>query len=105
MKISKVLHVASVISGVLGVLSSLGLFGGGMMFGFSGMMGYGQWPMGSIGFFLIAIWLQIATIHHMMLEKIIRLEMCIGYRSFLRCMSDLRCIHNWNSRTVALLTL
>ena len=73
MKISKVLHVVSVISGVLGVLSFLGLFGGGMMSGFSGMMGYGQgyasMPMGSIGFFLIAIWLQIGTIHHMILEK------------------------------------
>ena len=73
MKISKVLHVVSVISGVLGVLSFLGLFGGGMMSGFSGMMGGGQgyasMPMGSIGFFLIAIWLQIGTIHHMMLEK------------------------------------
>jgi predicted alpha/beta hydrolase len=73
MKISKVLHVLSVISGVLGVLSFLGLFGGGMMSGFSGMMGYGQgyvsMPMGSIVFILIAIWLQIATIHHIMLEK------------------------------------
>ncbi len=73
MKISKVLHVVSVISGVLGGLSFLGLFGGGMMSGFSGMMGYGQasafMPMGSIIFFLIAIWLQIATIHHIMLEK------------------------------------
>lgn len=73
MKISKVLHVASVISGVLGVLRLFGASGGGMMSGFSGMMGYGQgyesMLMGSIGFFLIAIWLQIAAIHHMMLEK------------------------------------
>jgi len=73
MKMSKVLHVLSVISGVLGVLSFFGLFGGGMMSGFSGMMGYGQgyasMPMGSIVFILIAIWLQVATIHHMMLEK------------------------------------
>lgn len=73
MKISKVLHVLSVISGVWGVLSFLGLFGGGMMSGFSSMMGYGQgytsMPMGSIALFLIAIWLQIGAIHHMMLEK------------------------------------
>lgn len=73
MKMSKILHVVSVISGVLGVLSFLGLFGGGMMSGFSGMMGYGQdyasMPMGSIALFLIAIWLQIGAIHHMMLEK------------------------------------
>ncbi len=73
MKISKILHVLSVISGVLGVLSFLGLFNGGMMSGFSVMMGYGQgytfMPMGSIVFFLVAIWLQIATIHQLMLEK------------------------------------
>ena len=73
MKLSKVMHVLSVISGVLGVLSFLGLFGGGMMSGFSGMMGYGQgytsMPIGGMVLILIAIWLQIATIHHMMLEK------------------------------------
>jgi hypothetical protein len=73
MKISKVLHVASIISGVLGVLSFLGLFGGGMMSGISGMMGSGQGYMSmtstSFTLILIAIWLQIATIHHMMLEK------------------------------------
>ena len=73
MKISKILHVISVVSGVLGVLSFLGLFGGGMMSGFSGMMGYGQgyasMPMGGLVFILIAIWLQIGAIHHMMLEK------------------------------------
>lgn len=73
MKMSKILHLISVIVGVLGVLSFLGLFGGGMMSGFSGMMSYGQsytsMPMGSIALFLIAIWLQIGAIHHMMLEK------------------------------------
>lgn len=73
MKISKILHIASVVSGIFGILSFLGLFGGGMMSGFSGMMGYGQgytsMPMGSIVLFLIAIWLQIGAIHHMMLEK------------------------------------
>lgn len=73
MKLSKVFHVASVISGVLGVLAFLGVWSGGMMSGFSGMMGSGQsytsMPMGGVVFILIAIWLQIATIHHMMLEK------------------------------------
>lgn len=73
MKISKILHVLSVVAGVLGVLSFLGLFNGGMMSGVSGMMGdeqgYTFMPMGSIVFFLVAIWLQIATIHHLMLEK------------------------------------
>jgi len=44
-----------------------------MMSGISGMMGGGQgymsMPVGSITLILIAIWLQLATIHHMMLEK------------------------------------
>ena len=73
MKISKILHILSVISGVLGVLTLFGGWGGGMMSGIYGMMGYGQnytfMPMGSIVFFLMAIWLQLATMHHMMLEK------------------------------------
>jgi hypothetical protein len=72
MKLSKVFHVASVISGVLGVLGLFGAWGGGMMSGISGMMGgqgYMSMPIGSIGLILAAIWLQLATIHHMMLEK------------------------------------
>ena len=72
MKLSKVFHVASVISGVLGVLGLFSVWGGGMMSGFGGMMGgqgYMSMPMGSIILILIAIWLQLATIHHMMLEK------------------------------------
>lgn len=74
MKLSKILHVLSVISGVLGVIAFLGVWGGGMMSRVYGMMGnYGQGQMmfgGSALFFLIvAIWLQLATIHHMMLEK------------------------------------
>lgn len=47
----------SVVSGVLGVLAFFGLWGG-MMLGSS-----------VIPLLLIAIWLQVATIHHMMLEK------------------------------------
>ena len=73
MKLSKVFHVASVISGVLGVFGLFGVWSGGMMSGISGMMGGGQgymsMPVGSITLILIAIWLQLATIHHMMLEK------------------------------------
>lgn len=67
MKISKILHVLSVISGAIGVLTLLGTWGGGM----NGMMGYSQGYMfgGTSAFLLIAIWLQIATMHHMMLEK------------------------------------
>lgn len=73
MKMSKILHVLSVISGVFGVLSFFGLFGGGMTSGNSLMMGNGQgyayMPMGGVVFILVAIWLQIGVIHHMMLEK------------------------------------
>jgi len=73
MKLSKIFHIVSVISGILGVFAFLGLWGGGMMSGVYGMMGYGQGQMMSSGsallFLLIAIWLQLATIHHMMLEK------------------------------------
>ncbi len=75
MKLSKVLHVASVISGFIGVLAFFGVWGGGMMSGTdSGMMGYGQGYMSMGGssalfFIVVAIWLQVATIHHMMLEK------------------------------------
>ncbi len=57
MKLSKIFHVLSVVSGVLGVLAFFGLWGG-MMLGSS-----------VIPLLLIAIWLQTATIHHMMLEK------------------------------------
>lgn len=73
MKLSKVFHVLSVISGVLGIIAFFGIWGGGMMSGVYGMMGYGQGQMMSGGsalfFILTAIWLQLATIHHMMLEK------------------------------------
>ncbi len=73
MKISKVLHVLSVISGVLGLLMFFGLWGANSM----NMMYQGMYSQGSMMgagmnaaiFFLIAIWLQVATIHHMMLEK------------------------------------
>lgn len=73
MKLSKTFHVASAITGILGVLALFGIWGGGMMSGTSGMMGYGQGQMMSGGLaallILIAIWLQLAAIHHMMLEK------------------------------------
>lgn len=72
MKISKVLHVLSVISGVFGIFTFFSGWSGGMMSGVSGIMGAGQNYMsgGSAMFFLlIAIWLAIGTIHHMMLEK------------------------------------
>ena len=69
MKLSKVLHVVSVISGLVGVAMS----------GFAVLL----WPAGVVWFgltreimllcsittLLVAIWLQLATMHHMMLEK------------------------------------
>lgn len=69
MKLSKVLHVLSVLAGLVGVAMSA----------YAVLL----WPAGverfgmtrdvmlfcSITTLLAAIWLQIATIHHMMLEK------------------------------------
>ncbi|MHB1086562.1 MAG: hypothetical protein ACYCZ0_02330 [Minisyncoccota bacterium] len=69
MKLSKVLHVISVFAGIIGVLMSA----------FAVLV----WPAGVVWFgmtrdimllcaitsLLAAIWLQVATIHHMMLEK------------------------------------
>ncbi len=69
MKLSKVLHVISVFAGLIGVTMSA----------FAVLV----WPADVIWFgltrdimllcsittLLVAIWLQIATIHHMMLEK------------------------------------
>lgn len=69
MKLSKVLHVISVIAGILGVtMSAVAVF---------------FWPVDAVWFgatrqimllcsittLLTAIWLQIGTMHHMMLEK------------------------------------
>ena len=69
MKLSKVLHVVSVIAGLAGfVMSGVAIL---------------AWPADVVWFgltrevmllcaitsLLVAIWLQIATIHHMMLEK------------------------------------
>jgi hypothetical protein len=71
MKLSKVLHVISVIAGLIGVLMwfllIFGWFTGATWFAATNdltlMIGC------TIFSFLAAIWLQIATIHHMMLEK------------------------------------
>lgn len=68
MKISKIMHVVSVVVGFIGVFTFLGaIFGGAdnLVFGItktdallcSGIL------------VLFAIWGQIGTIHHMMLEK------------------------------------
>jgi hypothetical protein len=67
MKISKVLHVLSVIAGIMGLLSLFGVWGNGA----NGITGYSETHLfnDSTALFLVAIWLQIATMHHMMIEK------------------------------------
>lgn len=62
------LHVVSVVVGVAGVIAFTGtLIGGGdnLVFGITKMDAMACSAM----LILIATWLQIATIHHMMLEK------------------------------------
>jgi len=68
MKLSKLMHVASVVVGFAGVVSFLAaIFGGAdnLVFGLTKVDAL--FCAGIL--ILIAIWLQIATIHHMMLEK------------------------------------
>ena len=72
MKISKLMHVVSVIVGFVGAIVFVGtLLGGGdnLVFGITKMD-----ALACVGILiLIAIWLLVATIHHMMLEKIQKL--------------------------------
>lgn len=68
MKLSKVMHVGSVIAGFVGVIVFVAtLVGGGdnLVFGITKMDALACAAI----LILIATWLQIATIHHMMLEK------------------------------------
>lgn len=68
MKISKIMHVASVIIGLIGVvvfIKTLGVGSDGMVFGITKFDALFCTAI----LFLIAIWGQIGTIHHMMLEK------------------------------------
>lgn len=68
MKLSKLMHVASVIVGLVGVITFLGAVLGGsdnLVFGITKIDAL----LCSAILILIAMWLQIATIHHMMLEK------------------------------------
>ena len=68
MKISKLMHAGSVIVGFVGVIVFVGtLIGGGdnQVFGITKMDALACAAI----LILIATWLQIATIHHMMLEK------------------------------------
>ena len=68
MKLSKAMHVGSVVTGFVGVIVFVGtLIGGGdnLVFGITKMDAL----VCSAILILIATWLQIATIHHIMLEK------------------------------------
>ncbi len=68
MKLSKLMHVGSVIVGLIGVVTFLGaVFGGGnnLVFGVS----KNDALLCSGILVLIAIWLAVGTIHHMMLER------------------------------------
>jgi hypothetical protein len=68
MKLSKLLHVTSVIVGVIGVITFIGaMLGGGDNIVF-GVTKIDALLCAGI-LILIAIWIQIATIHHMALEK------------------------------------
>ena len=68
MKFSKLMHVTSVIVGFVGVIVFVGaVLGGGdnVVFGITKVDAL----LCAGILILIAIWVQIATIHHMMLEK------------------------------------
>jgi hypothetical protein len=69
MKLSKILHVLSVLLGWIGlamvVLAILFWPSGSVWFGLTRELMLGC----AIALLLAAIWIQLATIHHMMLEK------------------------------------
>ncbi len=68
MKISKLLHIVSILVGGIGVVTFMGsMIGGGddLVFGVTKMDAL----MCSAILILIAIWAQVGTMHHMMLEK------------------------------------
>lgn len=69
MKLSKLIHIVSVVMGIIGLsMSALAI-----LFWPTGVVWFGLTRelmlLCAITFLLGAIWLQIATIHHMMLEK------------------------------------
>ncbi len=69
MKLSKILHVISIIVGLVGVVMSASA----VLFWPDGVVWWGLTRevmlLCAITSLLAAIWIQIATIHHMMLEK------------------------------------
>ncbi len=68
MKLSKLMHVVSVIVGFAGVASFMVAILGGVDNPVFGVTKVDALLCAGI-LILIAIWIQIATIHHMMLEK------------------------------------
>jgi predicted anti-sigma-YlaC factor YlaD len=68
MKISKVMHVTSVMVGLIGVFTFLVAVFGGADNAVFGVTKVDALLCTGI-LILIAVWLQVATIHHMMLEK------------------------------------
>ena len=68
MKLSKVMHVASVAVGLIGVISFLAAVFGGADNSVLGVTKIDALLCAGI-LILIATWLQVATIHHMMLEN------------------------------------
>jgi hypothetical protein len=71
MKLSKLMHVLSVIAGVAGVITFIAI--GFASFGKGEELVFGVTKIDAllcvVVLLLIATWLQIATIHHIMLEK------------------------------------
>lgn len=68
MKLSKIFHIVSVIVGLVGVIALLGAWNAGVSgtaFGFT----QNHLFMDAIVLVLIAIWMQLATMHHMKLEE------------------------------------
>lgn len=68
MKLSKLMHVASVIVGFVGVIVFAGAVLGGSDDLVFGITKFDALLCAAI-LILIAIWVQIGTIHHMMLEE------------------------------------
>ena len=71
MKLSKLMHVISVVTGFAGVVTFIAI--GFASFGNGEELVFGVTKIDAllcvVVLLLIATWLQIATIHHMMLEK------------------------------------
>lgn len=68
MKISKILHVLSVMGGVIGIVAFIAACTVGAN---DTWLGYTREHLllSAATFFLMAIWLQLGTMHHMTLEK------------------------------------